>query len=153
MMFSRCTVLLALTACATLSTPALAPHAAPGADTVEAFYGARDPQALRAAQLAAARSHPDSALTHELTAQLAALDGDEDLAFEALMKAVADTSDDAALLHVHLLANQAWTKEHRLPAYRLMRALSAQHPDPEVRAAAAYTAAQQAGLLGDLDDR
>jgi len=144
---------LALAACATFSTSRLAPQAPPPPEAIEGFYGASDPKALRSFQQQAVQSHPGSALTHELTAQLAQLDGDEDLAFKELAAALLDSSDDAALLHVHLLGGQAWTKENRRPTLALMRALSATHPDPEVRAAAAYTAAQQTGLLGDLDER
>ncbi len=147
-------VLLALaSACATVPHPSLAPQAKPGLDATEGYYAAHDPRALREFAGDAMKASPHSAHAHELAAHLATLDGKEDLAFEELMAAVADTNDDAALLHVHLLGGQAWTQAHRGPALQLMLALAQAHPDADVRAAATYYAAHQLSLLGELEKR
>lgn len=142
-----------ISACATLQLPTFAPRTPPEQEATEGFYGAQNPRVLRSFHEQANSSAPHAAVTHELGATLAQLDGKEDLAFEELMAALADLNDDAALMHVHLLGNQAWTKEHRLPALNLMRALAGGHPDPDVRAAATFYAAHQLGLLGELEER
>src|SRR5262245_5462 len=111
---------LALSACATLP-PSFSRREAPGLDVSEGFYGAHVPRVLRSFAEQGSKSNPHSALTHELNAQLATLDGNEDLAFEELMAALTDVNDDAALLHVHLLGSQAWTEAHRRPTLTLMQ--------------------------------
>src|SRR5258706_2073935 len=113
-----------LVACATPPTTRFAPLEQPPVDATESFYSAHVPRALRSFNDSVQKSYPDSARAHELAATVAQLDGNEDLAFEELMAALADTNDDAALLHVHLLGGQAWTQAHRKPVLGLMRSLA-----------------------------
>src|SRR5262249_9545786 len=116
-------LLSVLSACATLTAPTLAAQPPPDAQLVESFYGSHLPRDVRS--LAAQLQHASacSAASHEVVAQLAQLDGREDRWFEELLGALADTNDDAPLLHVHQLGSVAWTQAHRQPALALMRAL------------------------------
>jgi tetratricopeptide (TPR) repeat protein len=144
---------LAVSGCATVTLPPLASQAQPDPNVGESFYGAHIPKALRGIAEQSQATAPNAALTHELRSQMAALDGDDDKAFSELMAALLDVKDDAALLHVHILANQAWTQAQRPRALALLRKLAAEHPDAEVRAAATFYAAHQLSILGELEDR
>ena len=124
--------------CVTVAAPLLiqAPVGDEAALTraVEDFYRASTPEAMRTAVRDAQQLAPASARTHELAAELAALEGREADSFEHLFAALLDTADDAAQLHLHLLCELEWTFEQRTRAVSLLRTLALSHPDEQVRA-------------------
>jgi len=139
---------LLLAGCASVPRPALTKSVA--ADdaaldaAVEAAYRAETPDALKAAVAAAEKAGPHTARYHEAASVLAMLEGREADVTAHLLAALTDTGDDAALLHLHQLASQEPTFAERPVVEAHLRALADEHPDPLVRAAAAYTLA---GLL------
>lgn len=120
---------------------------------VEAFYQAQTPEALRAAVNAAAQIASDSARFHEIAARLAMLDGDDGQALAHLMAALSDTGDDAAVLHLHQLMALDQTYSEREHVRELLRALIESHPNPAVKAVAAYHLAALLNAENQLEER
>ncbi len=152
-MFRPLFTLMLLSGCALVPIPKLVAQPPVDRNVSESFYAAHVVRALHSFAEQSAKTAPNAAVTHEVLAQLAQLDGDDDRAFEELMAALVDSSDDAALLHVHLLGSTAWTRAHRARALALMEGLAQNHPDAEVRAAATFYSAHQLSMLGELDER
>lgn len=119
----------------------------------EAFYRAQTPQQLRDAVAQAKAAGPDSALFHEVAARLAQLEGRDADAIAHLLAALADTGDDAALLHLHQLSLMDLTWPERAQAEALYAGLVEGHPDVSVRAAAAQQLAALRGSQGDFKAR
>ena len=159
-MFRRASFLVCLlaSACATVA-PRPGLREAPVADdaaldqAVEAFYRATTAEALREAVKTAGRLAPESARFHEIAADLATLEGDDTTAFEHLFQALQDTKDDAAQLHLHQLAALEWSFEERTRVKALLGALTDGHPDPFVRAIAAWQLAYLLNNDGDFEGR
>lgn len=145
-----------LSGCATLlpSLHAAAPSDATALKTAaESFYRAQTPQELRGAVDVAEKAAPDSALTHELAARLAQLEGRDADVVKHLVTALRDTSNDAALLHLHLLASLELTWAQRDTVRALYDRLRRDHPSADVRDAAALQFALQVNALGDFSYR
>ncbi|MFZ5444847.1 MAG: transglutaminase domain-containing protein [Myxococcota bacterium] len=145
-----------VTGCATFA-PTLTRHPAADAEKLtaaaEAFYRAETPAQLRAALADAKAAGPDTPVFHELASRLAQFEGNEAALFDHLVAALLDPSDDAALLHLHTLAALDFTWKQREVVRGLLEALSAQHPDDEVRALAAWHLAVMRNSAGDLAGR
>ncbi len=123
------------------------------AQAAEDFYRASRPEELRSALAAAKKLDSGSSLSHELAAKLAFLEdrpGDELTHLEA---ALLDPSDDAALLHLHRLAGLWSTVAEGQRLRQLFDRLRRVHPEPQVRATAAYLLAGMLHDTGDLQAR
>lgn len=147
-------------ACATVPRPVLskadAVDDAALSAAVEAYYRAETPDQLKAAAAAAEKAGPATARFHEVAAHLAILEGREADALAHLLAALADTNDDAALLHLHQLANITATWAERPRVLATYRELNEHHPDPLVRATAANLLANlltEEGALAERDAR
>lgn len=156
-MRSVCFVILAalISGCATTTTLS---RVTPADDkklvaAVEAYYRAETPDQLRAALAEAEKAGPNSALFHEIAARQAQLEARDADVVTHLVAALMDTTGDAALMHLHLLANADLTWEQRPVVRSLMKALSEQHPNADVRALAAYHLAWFLNSEGDLTGR
>ena len=151
--------LLVVAACATGRPPPRLRDAAAAGDAralgaaAEAFYAARTPAASEQAVAAARAAGPESALAHELAAELARLRGEDDARFDHLEAALLDPGDDAALLHLHQLDEILFSLDQAERAEALYRSLVARHPSAEVRAAAAYKLAGARHLRADAEGR
>ena len=147
---------LLISSCATLAPPltrATAKDDAKLAAAAEAFYEATTPAQLRAALADAEAAGPDTAVHHELAARLAQLEARDADAVRHLVAALADTGDDAALYHLHLLASMELTWAERPVVRALYQELLEHHPAAEVRAVAAQHLAAMLGAEGDLRGR
>ncbi len=120
---------------------------------VEDFYRAGTPGELKAAVAAAATAAPASARFHEIAAELATLEGNDEQNFNHLYAALLDTRDDAPQLHLHKLCALEWSFEQRTRARALLQPLSLAHPDPQVRALAAWHLAYLLNNEGDARGR
>jgi len=103
----------------------------------EAYYTAPDVASIRTAVEAAQKAGPDTALYHELAADLAYLEDRRSDRFEHLVAALLDPDNNTPLLHLHWLSKMSWTIRERLRMEQLCEALQ-DHPDPEVKALATY---------------
>ncbi len=119
----------------------------------EAFYQAPTPVELRAALADAVAAGPETALTHELAARLAQLEARDADVVKHLVAALRDTGNDAALLHLHLLAALELTWAERSVARGLYDQLRQKHPSADVRAVAAQQFAMLVNVDGDFDYR
>jgi tetratricopeptide (TPR) repeat protein len=147
---------LLLAGCATLGptlTRATPNDAAKLTAAAEAFYRAETPDQLRAALADAKAAGPDTALFHELAARLAQFEALDAEVVKHLVAALQDTGDDAAVMHLHLLAATELTWSERAVVRGLYRSLLESHPDAEVRAIAAFHLAAMLGREGDLEGR
>ncbi|MFT3712154.1 MAG: transglutaminase domain-containing protein [Archangium sp.] len=120
---------------------------------VEAYYRAETPEQLQVALLAAQAAGKDTALFHDLAARQAQLEARDADVIAHLVAALLDTNDDVALMHLHQLAANDFTWEQRPVVRGLFKALSESHPDPEVRALAAFQLAPMLNAEGDLTGR
>ncbi len=119
----------------------------------EAFYRAQTPDQLRSALADAQAAGPSTALFHELAARLAQLEARDADVVKHLVAALQDTGDDAAVMHLHLLAATEFTWAERAVVRELYRGLTEGHPNPEVRAIAASHLAMMLNAEGDLAGR
>jgi cellulose synthase operon protein C len=129
-------------ACASLAGPPIQLRAATAnskdlAAAADAFYGAADVAGLRSALERARVAGPETAVYHELAAQLAHLECRDTEEFEHLVSALEDQGDDAPLLHLLRLNENHWTRPEWTRAEALLDRLSAAHPNADVRALAA----------------
>jgi tetratricopeptide (TPR) repeat protein/transglutaminase-like putative cysteine protease len=106
------------------------------AAAAEAFYAAKDPAAMRAALAAARAAGADTAIYHELAAELARCEGRPVAVVDHLIQALRDPANDATVLHLHRLQWFWWTLEQRATLIEVFRELAASHRDPAVRALA-----------------
>ncbi len=119
----------------------------------EVFYAGTRAEDLRAAVQQAKQAGPTTARYHDLAAQLAALDGDEDATFDHLFAALEDTQDPWAVAHLDELTRMEWTWSERARAEALLEQLATAHPDADVRELAAWHLSYLVGLEGDFGAR
>ncbi|MFC1611208.1 transglutaminase domain-containing protein [Myxococcota bacterium] len=117
----------------------------------EGYYAARTVEELEAALAEAHESAPESAVFHELAANLAFLRADHAAEFDHLLAALRDLDNDAPMLHLEMLDDFSWTLEERARVEALLAGLVDSHPDYAVRAKAAYKLAGLLYLRGDVD--
>lgn len=150
---------LVLLACGGAPKPPTLPTQAPTRDAaalqaaVDAYYTAADVAALRAAVADARAAGPDTALYHEIAADLARM---EDRAFDVadhLVAALFDPAADAPVLYLHGLASLRWTLPQRARLLGVFEAIGTQHRDPEARAFANWMAAHALHYTGDFAGR
>lgn len=122
-------------------------------EAAEAFYKAETPAQLTVALVSARAIAPDSAITHELEARLAQLEGRDADVVKHLVAALRDEDDDAALMHLHTLAALELTWRERDTVRILYDQLRRQHPSEDVRAVAALHFAMLVHVDGDFDYR
>lgn len=146
---------LTLSTCSTAPRPPLVARTSSevALAAAERFYAAETPGELEAAAAAAWEAAPDSALAHELYAELDELKADTDGRFNHLAAALGDLNDDDALLHLHQLCSNNWSKAQRPRGLALLLELSEHHADPEVRALAVAYATFYLGQDGALAER
>ncbi|MCK9522760.1 MAG: hypothetical protein M0R76_06880 [Proteobacteria bacterium] len=117
--------------------PATAPDKRAALEKIaEAYYRAATPATLESLVAEAQGIDPDAALYHEIAADLAQLQCDDDARFTHLLRALQNPDNDVALLHLHALDETALRDEHVALAADLLATLTTAHPDPRVRAAA-----------------
>ncbi len=147
---------VAATACVSLR-PGLrevtAPDAAALDAAAEAFFRAETPAALQRAVAQARALAPDAALTHELLALEALLEGREADEVRHLVRALTDTANPTPALHLHLLMMTEFSFAQRAEVRELLRDLSESHPRPEVRSLAAFHLASLLTSEGRLAER
>ncbi|MDX2009407.1 MAG: transglutaminase domain-containing protein [Myxococcaceae bacterium] len=119
----------------------------------EAFFRADAPAALQQAVAQARALAPEAALTHELLALHAALEGREADEVRHLVSALGDTANPTPALHLHLLMMTEFSFAQRAEVRELLRALSDSHPRPEVRSLAAFHLASLLTSDGRLAER
>lgn len=153
---SRLLVLLSFSSCVTVGPP-LREVAVSDRDALvaaaEQFFRAETATALRLAVEQAEAIDRDAALTRELAAFFAGMQGDERRERAMLMSALQDIANDAAALHLHLLVQNDFTFDEREQVVRLLRELAVRHPKPELRSLAAYHLAAQLTAEGRLSER
>lgn len=138
--------------------PAL-PQTAPARDdaalraAVDAYYTAADPGAMRAAVDAARAAGPETALHHEIAADLALFEDRRPDVFAHLVQALLDPAADAPVIYLHALGTLDWTLAERDRMVGLLATLRADHPDPETRAYAAWMAGHALHYAGDFAGR
>lgn len=143
-----------LAGCGGAAAPTLKLGAAAPADatalagTAQAFYGATDPAGMRAAVEAARKAGPDSALYHELAAELARFEDRERDQVDHLLQGLLDPTGDAPIHLINRLVGLPWTFEERARVDQVMGALRREHPRAPVRAMAAWVASHAAHLEG-----
>ena len=118
----------------------------------EAYYSARDAAGLRDAVQAAQTAAPESALYHELAADLAHLEGRWSARFDHLAKAALDRSGDATATLISLLESTIVSYEDTQRLTAVYRGLADDHPDQAVRARASWRLAWQLLQSGHSDD-
>lgn len=118
----------------------------------DAFYSAKDAATMKEAVAKALVAAPDAALSHELAAQYALLDGDERAAVSHLIAALTDETDADAILHMKLLFSLDWTGEETSRIQALLDALSQSSGSAEIRAYAAFRLTSLRRDLGGNED-
>jgi tetratricopeptide (TPR) repeat protein/transglutaminase-like putative cysteine protease len=119
----------------------------------EAFFRADSPAALTASVTEARAIAPEAALTNELLALQAALEGREADEVKHLVQALRDTANPSPALHLHLLMLTDFSFAQRTEVRELLRDLTAGHPRPEVRSLAAFHLASLLTSEGRLAER
>ena len=115
------------------------------------YYTATDVAGLRAAVSEARDAAPGSARYHELAADLARLESRTDLEFAHHHEALLDRGGDAAALHLMAIGGLQLTVPELLRAEVLATTLAEGHPDPAVRAAAAWEWMDALWMRGEVD--
>ena len=123
------------------------------AAAVTAYYQAENVPALVAAVAAAGQAGPQSALYHEIAADLASLQQRDAASLQHLLAALRDPSGDNATLLLNRLTDLDWTFSERRKIDRAMDALRTQHPQEAVRSFAAWIRAHSAHLRADYAAR
>lgn len=101
-------------------------------NAAQRYYGAADAGTMKTALATAKKIDSNSAIYHELAADMAYLNGDNSGRFEHLVAAVLCPDNAAALLHVHELYEMSWTFEQTVQAENLFQFLMNNHPDERV---------------------
>ncbi|MBN2530218.1 MAG: DUF3857 domain-containing protein [Deltaproteobacteria bacterium] len=104
----------------------------------EKYYAAKNARQMRAAVAKAKQIDSQSAVYHELAADLAYLDGKRDVRFDHLLNALLCPDNDATLLHLHEFYEMSWTFEQTQKAETLLATLLETHPDPAVSTLAGH---------------
>lgn len=145
---------------ATLLGPAAAGDAQALQTAAAQYYAAATPEAMRAAVAAAKAAGPDSALHHELAADLARFEDRRDDELDHLLAALLDPAADAPHMYLNRVASLHWDLDARFRVDAVLAALRAGHPRHDVRAMAAWMSshlahregrsADQAAALGEV---
>ncbi len=133
----------------TLPVEAPPRDAAKLAAAVEGYYTAPDVKGLRTAVAQAKAAGADTALHHEIAADLARLENRRADHLNHLLAAVHDPAADTPLSSLHALAELSWTLPERARVEATLTALMTQHADPEVRAFAGWMLAHALHMRGD----
>jgi len=138
-----------------LGPPPIVPTTAPvrESDTliqvVEAYYTAPDVASMRTAVEAARKAGPNTALYHEIAANLAYLEDRRSDRFTHLSASLLDPDNDTPLLHLHLLSKMSVTLKERMRMEQLCEALQ-HHPDQEVKTLATYLLGISLFMRGEM---
>jgi cellulose synthase operon protein C len=119
----------------------------------ESFFRASSPKAMREAVELARSAGPDAAGFHEVAALLASAEGREADEVSHWSRALLDTANSSALLHLHLLMMTDFTFSQRAHVRSLLQELVARHPRPEVRSLAASHLISMLNAEGRLAER
>ncbi|MFN3197963.1 MAG: transglutaminase domain-containing protein [Bradymonadia bacterium] len=122
-------------------------------EAAEAYYTAKGPEQMRAAVEAARAADANGALYHSLAADLARFEDRQGDEIDHLISALTDPGADDAWLLLHRLRALSWSLDQRAQVESLCHTLSREHPNPEIRALAAYTLAASMHLRGDDEGR
>ncbi len=148
-----------LLACGGAPPPPTLPTTAPARDAaalqaaVDRYYTAESVDSLRAAVAEAKAAGPDTALYHEIAADLARMEDRPFDALDHLVAALFDPAADAPVLYLHGLASLKWTLSERRRLLGVFAAVGTQHGDPEARAFASWMAAHALHYTGDFAAR
>lgn len=146
-------------ACGGAPPPPTMPTVAPTRDAaalraaVDRYYTAPDVEGLRAAVAEAKAAGPDTALHHEIAADLAVFEDRPFDAFEHFVAALFDPAADAPVLYLHGLAELNWTFAQRARMRGVLESVGAAHPDVEARAFADWMAGHALHYAGDFGGR
>ncbi|MBW1857127.1 MAG: hypothetical protein JRI42_02470, partial [Deltaproteobacteria bacterium] len=138
-----------------LGPPPIVPTTAPvrESDTLiqaaEAYYTAPDVASMRTAVEAARKAGPNTALYHEIAANLAYLEDRRSDRFTHLFTSLLDPDNDTPLLHLHLLSKMSVTLKERMRMEQLCEALQ-HHPDQEVKTLATYLLGISLSMRGEM---
>jgi len=103
----------------------------------ESYYSAHDVAQMRKAVENAGKAGPDTAVYHEIAANLAGMEDRRFDEFKHLVAALSDPGNDAPLIHLKRLSEMSWTISERKEIEQLCKTLK-EHPDLELRSFAAY---------------
>lgn len=155
-----CALMSLLIGCGGTPRPTLTLPAQPAAGDATAlqkaaadYYGAADSKALRAAVEAAKAIGPDTAIYHELAADLAHFEDRQADELTHLLAALMDPGADAAGLYLDRVAGLYWTLDDRARIDAVLGALRRDHPRHDVRAMAAWMASHLAHREGREADQ
>ncbi len=102
-------------------------------EAADEFYRAQTYARMNQALERAKALGPQSAVYHELAARLAQLQDDQSARLFHLMQALQCADNDAAPLHLELLARASWPLQKRASIEALLEAIEASHPEQAVR--------------------
>jgi len=151
-------LLISFTSCSKsqlLVQPPILPATAPARESdeliqaVETYYTTPDAVSMRNAVDAARKAGPDTALYHEIAANLAYLEDRRSDRFTHLYTSLLDPENNTPLLHLHLLSKMSLTLKERMRMEQLCEALQ-HHPDHEVKALATYLLGISLFMRGEM---
>ena len=118
-------------------------------DAADHFYAAATPAELDAALEQARKVSRAHWLTAHLEAEQALLQGDDNAAAEALLRALEDVANEVPTLHLRMLSTLPRSRQVEDREVALLEVLSHEHPSHEVRARAAFRLALLAEERGE----
>jgi len=118
----------------------------------EGYYAAPDAAAMRRAVEEARAINAESALYHEIAADLAELEGRTDDRFAHLLAAIRDPNNDVAGLHIRQLAAEGRSAAQQRELVAVLESVVAGHLSERVRSVAAFTLARLYQLLDATED-
>ena len=136
-----------------LTSPAPTRDVAALAVAGEAFYTASTPAAMRAAVEAARVAGPETALYHELAAELAGFENRDREQLDHLLMGLLDPEGDAPLYLLNEVVELPWTFAERDRVEAVLDALRRDHPRADVRVMAAWVTSHAAHLEGRAGDQ
>ena len=122
-------------------------------DAADQYYKATTVEALRSAVEAARAAGADTALYHEIAADLARFEDRHGDRTRHLLAALLDPASDQALVHLHDLTALPWSLDERVRAEEVLRAVAGGHPDHAVRARAVDRLAGSLHIRGLDEER
>lgn len=150
-----CALMALLIGCGGAPRPTLTLPAQPAAGDSTAllkaaaeYYGAPDAKSLRAAVAAAKAAGPETAVYHELAADLAHFEDRQADELTHLLAALMDPGANAAGLYLDRVAGLSWTLDDRARIDGVLGALRRGSPRHDVRAMAAWMASHLAHREG-----
>ncbi len=118
---------------------------------LQQYFSAQTPEAIEAAVDEAKKIAPDSAATHSMASRLATLKGDDRAAFEHVLSGLKDGASEITKYLLMRALSFSWTMDDRRRLVMVWRGLMSQHPDPGVRATAAWLLMYHARLMDRPD--